>query len=88
MLDEVGLLAERFGADFAAEGFLAGVRSQVDLDVALVEEPPVADVTPVHGFVLAEQAAEFAGCLEAERGLGLGSCCSRCGCGQLLLLEG
>lgn len=72
VLDEVGLLAERFGADLAAEGLLAGVRPQVDLDVAFVEEAPVADVTPVDGFVLAEQAAQFAGRLEAERGLGLG----------------
>jgi len=49
VLDEMGLLPERFLAHLAPERFFARVRAQVNLDVALVQEPAVAYVTVVHG---------------------------------------
>lgn len=57
MLDQMRLLSERFAAHLAPERFLAGVRSQVYLDVALIEESSVADGAPVDGFLLAADQA-------------------------------
>jgi hypothetical protein len=48
VLQQVGLLSEGLGAVLAAEGFLPGVGAEVDLDVGLVEESPVADLAVVH----------------------------------------
>lgn len=56
MLDEVGFLAEWFIADVTAEGLLARMRSQMDFDVALVEEAATAYAAPVNGLLLAEDA--------------------------------
>ena len=53
VLQQVGLLPERLGAGVALEGLLSCVGSQVDLDVGLVEEAPIADVAPVDGLLLA-----------------------------------
>lgn len=57
VLDQVGLLAKGLGADLALEGLFPGVRPQMDLDVALVEEATVADRAPVHRLFLAPHQA-------------------------------
>ncbi|KAF0765462.1 Uncharacterized protein FWK35_00024472 [Aphis craccivora] len=49
VLDEMGLLPERLLAHLTPERFFARVRAQVNLDVALVQEPAIAYVTVVHG---------------------------------------
>jgi hypothetical protein len=48
MFQQVCLLSERFTTVLAPERLLAGVCSKVDLDVRLVEEAPVTDLTMVH----------------------------------------
>lgn len=53
VLQKVGFLTERLGAGVALEGLLASVRTQVNLDVGLVEEAPIADVTPMDRLFLA-----------------------------------
>jgi hypothetical protein len=77
VLQQVGLLSEGLGAVLAAEGFLAGVGAEVDLDVGLVEEAPVADLAVVHHF-LAQIAAVYAATAAAAqpvaaRGTGTGA---------------
>lgn len=52
MLEEVSLLPEGLGACVALERLLPRVRPEVDLDVGLVQEAPVANVAPVHGLLL------------------------------------
>jgi hypothetical protein len=47
VLQQVGLLPEGLAAVRTIEGFLPGVGSHVHLDVALVEEPAVADLAGV-----------------------------------------
>lgn len=57
VLEEMGLLPERFRAVLATEGLLPGVGAEVDLDVGLVEEAPGADVAVVHHLLLVLVAA-------------------------------
>lgn len=59
MFDEMCLLSESLAADVTPERLLARVRSQVYLDVALVEETAVADGTPVNRLLLAANQARF-----------------------------
>lgn len=53
MLYQMRLLPERFAAHLAPERFLARVRSQVHLYVALIEESSVTNGTSVHRLLLA-----------------------------------
>ena len=48
VLEQMRLLPEGLGAVLAAEGLLAGVGAEVDLDVGLVEEASVAHLAVVH----------------------------------------
>jgi hypothetical protein len=61
------LLAESFRAYFASKRFLAGVRTEMNLDVALVQEASVTDGAPVDRFLFPEQAAQIVGRLIAVR---------------------
>ena len=54
------LLPERLGAVLALEGLLPGVRAHVHLDVALVQESAVANLTMVHHFLLVGSAGAAA----------------------------
>lgn len=65
MLYQMSLLPESFRADFASERFLAGVRSQVNFDIALVQEASIADGAPVYWFLLPQQTAKIIRRLEA-----------------------
>lgn len=58
VLYEVGFLPEGFGANLAPERLLAGVRTKVDLDVALVQKATIADGAAVNRLLLPEQPAE------------------------------
>ena len=53
VLDQVSLLAERLATNVAPERLLTSMCPQMNLYVALVEETPVTDGTPVYGFLLA-----------------------------------
>lgn len=55
VFQQVCFLSERLRARVAPERFLPRVRPQMYLDVALVEEPPVADAAPVHRLLLPQQ---------------------------------
>ena len=57
VLEQMGFLPEGFAAVLAAEGLLAGVGSEVDLDVGLVEEAAVAHLAVVHHLLAAVHAA-------------------------------
>lgn len=67
MFDEMRLLSESLAADVAPERLLARVRSQVHLDVALVQESSVTDGTPVNWFLLAANQARFRSVREGGR---------------------
>lgn len=56
VFDEMRFLTESFAAHFAPERFFAGMRTQVDFDVGLVEESSIADVAPVYSLFFAEIA--------------------------------
>lgn len=51
MFEQVRLLSKRFGANITTERFLARMRTQVDLDVALIEKTPITYTTPMHGLL-------------------------------------
>ena len=67
MFDEMRLLSECLAADVAPERFLAGVRSQMDFNVALVQETTVADRTPVNWLLLAANQARLRSVWERRR---------------------
>lgn len=52
MFYQMGFLTESFSADLAAERLFAGVRSKVNLDIALVQESTVADGASMYRFLL------------------------------------
>ena len=69
VFEKVGLLSEGFAAVLTLERLLPGVGAQVDLDVGLVKEASMADLTMMHHFLgVGVQGASS----------GHGSCCS-CG---------
>lgn len=53
MLDEMGFLSEGLAADLASKRFFPGVRSQMHLDIALVEKASITYRAPVHRFLFA-----------------------------------
>ncbi len=52
VFEEVSLLPEGLGAMLALERLLPRVRAHVDLDVALVQETPVANITVMHHLLV------------------------------------
>ena len=60
MFEEVSLLPEGLGAVLALERLLPRVRAHVDLDVALVEKTPVANITVMHHLFVAGTASTVA----------------------------
>lgn len=57
VLDKMRLLTEGLATHLTTERLLSRVRSQVNFDVGLVEEPSIADRAPVYGLLLAESFA-------------------------------
>ncbi len=56
VLQQVGFLPERLGTVFALERFLSGVGPHVNLDVALVQEASITNLTKVHQFLMINRA--------------------------------
>lgn len=54
MLNEMRFLPERLTAHFAPKRLFTRMRPQMYLDVALVEEAPIAYLASVHGFFFAD----------------------------------
>lgn len=65
VLDKMRFLPECLRADVTPKWLFSCMRSQMDLDVALVQEPSVANVTPMHWLLLAQQSTQIIA-LEAQ----------------------
>lgn len=59
MLNQMRFLSESLAADLAPKRLLACVCSQVDLDVALVQESTITNGTPVNRFLFAANQSGF-----------------------------
>lgn len=54
VLNEMRFLSEGFTAHVASKRLFTCMRSQMYLDIALVEEAPITDLASVHRFLLAD----------------------------------
>lgn len=59
VFNKVSLLSEGFGTDITTERFLASMRPQMNLNIALIQKPSVTNSTSMNGLLLPTNQSRF-----------------------------